>query len=233
MKNKIILITGTRKGIGRYLSEYYLKKGLTVIGCSRGESTIEHEKYFHYQLDVADEKAVIDMVRSVRKQFKRIDVLLNNAGVASMNHILITPYKTAKEMISTNYYGTFLFSREVAKVMLQKKYGRIVNFVSIASPLKVDGEAVYAASKAAVENLTQITAREVADYGITVNALGATPVWTDMISRVPKEKVDALLERQAIKRLGTMQDVSQLCDFLINEKSDFITGQVIYLGGVS
>ena len=84
-----------------------------------------------------------------------------------------------------------------------------------------------------MENLTQITAREVADYGITVNALGATPVWTDMISRVPKEKVDTLLERQAIKRLGTMEDVSQLCDFLINEKSDFITGQVIYLGGVS
>ena len=121
MKNKIMLITGTRKGIGRYLSDYYLKKGLTVIGCSRGKSTIEDEKYFHYQLDVADEKAVINMVRSIRKKFRRIDVLLNNAGVASMNHILITPYKTAKEMISTNYYGTFLFSREVAKVMLKKK----------------------------------------------------------------------------------------------------------------
>ena len=227
MKNKIMLITGTRKGIGNHLAEYYLQEGLTVIGCSRGESTIEHENYFHHQLDVADEKAVISMVRSIRKRFGRIDVLLNNAGV------LMTPYKTAKETISTNYYGTFLFSREVAKVMLKKKYGRIVNFVSIASPLKLDGEAVYAASKAAVENLTQITAREVAEYGITVNALGATPVWTDMISRVPKEKVDALIERQAIKRLGKMKDISQLCNFLIDEKSDFITGQVIYLGGVS
>ncbi len=233
MQNKIMLITGTRKGIGKYLAEYYLEKGLTIIGCSRRESSIEHRNYKHYELDVADEKAVINMVRSVKKEFGKIDILLNNAGAASMNHIVITPYKTAKEMIETNYYGTFLFSREVAKVMLKKKYGRIVNFVSIASPLKVDGEAVYAASKAAVENLTQITAREVAEYGITVNALGATPIWTDMIKNVPKDKVDALLERQAIKRLGKMSDVSQLCNFFIDPKSDFITGQVIYLGGVS
>lgn len=233
MKNEIMVITGTRKGIGKYLAEYYLDKGLTVIGCSRGGGSIDHDKYFHYELDVADEKAVIKMVREVRKKFGKIDVLLNNAGAASMNHIIITPYKTAKEMIETNYYGTFLFSREAAKVMLKKKYGRIVNFVSIASPLKIDGEAAYAASKAAVENLTQITAREVAEYGITVNALGSTPVWTDMINRVPKEKVDTLLERQAIKRLGEMHDVSHLCDFLIDKGSDFITGQVIYLGGVN
>ena len=228
-----MLITGTREGIGKYLAEYYLDRGWTVIGCSRREGSIEHAHYKHFGLDVADEKAVIHMVRSVRKEFGKIDVLLNNAGAASMNHIVITPYKTAIEMIETNYYGTFLFSREVAKVMLKKKYGRIVNFVSIASPLKVDGEAAYAASKAAVENLTQITAREVADYGITVNALGATPIWTDMIKNVPKEKIDALLERQAIKRLGEMSDVSQLCDFMIDPNSDFITGQVIYLGGVN
>ncbi len=233
MKNKIMLITGTRKGIGKYLAEYYLDKGLTVIGCSRRESSIDHKNYFHHELDVSDEKAVISMVRSVKKEFGGIDVLLNNAGVASMNHILITPYKTIKEMTMTNYYGTFLFLREVSKVMLKKKYGRIVNFSSIATPLKWDGEAAYAASKAAVENLTQIAAREVAEYGITVNALGSTPVWTDMINRVPQDKLDTLLERQAIKRLGEMRDVSNLCDFLIDEQSDFITGQVIYLGGVS
>lgn len=228
-----MLITGTRKGIGKYLAEYYLDKGLTVIGCSRGASSIEHESYHHFELDVSDEKAVTAMVKSVKKEFGRIDVLLNNAGVASMNHILITPFKTIKEMTSTNYYGTFLFLREVSKVMLKKKYGRIVNFASIATPLKWDGEAAYAASKAAVENLTQIAAREVAEYGITVNALGSTPVWTDMINRVPKEKLDTLLDRQAIKRLGEMKDISHLCDFLIDEESTFITGQVIYLGGVS
>jgi 3-oxoacyl-[acyl-carrier protein] reductase len=233
MKNEIMLITGTRKGIGRYLAEYYLDRGVTVIGCSRGESSIENENYRHHRLNVADEKSVIAMVRGIRKEFGQIDVLLNNAGAASMNHFVITPYKTAREMMETNYYGTFLFSREVSKVMLKKKYGRIVNFVSIAAPLHVEGEAAYAASKAAVESLTKVMAREVAGYGITVNALGATPIWTDMIRNVPGDKIDALLERQAINRLGEMRDVSQLCDFLIDERSDFITGQVVYLGGVS
>lgn len=233
MKNEIMIITGTRKGIGKYLAELYLDKGLTVIGCSRGESTIEHENYRHFELDVSDEKAVIAMVRSVKKEFGKIDVLLNNAGAASMNHILLTPYKTVKELIATNYFGTFLFLREVSKVMQKKKYGRIVNFASIATPLKWDGEAAYAASKAAVENLTKIAAREVADYGITVNALGSTPVWTDMINRVPKEKIDRLLDQQAIKRMGEMKDVSHLCDFFIDEESTFITGQIVYLGGVS
>lgn len=233
MKNEIMVITGTRKGIGKYLAEYYLNKGLTVAGCSRGESSIEHENYHHYELDVSDEKSVISMVRNIKKKFGRIDVLLNNAGAASMNHILLTPYKTIKETIETNYFGSFLFLREVSKVMLKKKYGRIINFASIATPLKWEGEAAYAASKAAVENLTKIAAREVAEYGITVNALGSTPVWTDMISRVPKEKLDGILNQQAIKRIGEMKDVSHLCDFLIDEESNFITGQVVYLGGVS
>ncbi len=233
MKNEIMVITGTRKGIGKYLAEYYLNKGLTVAGCSRGESSIEHENYHHYELDVSDEKSVISMVRNIKKKFGKIDVLLNNAGAASMNHILLTPYKTIKETIETNYFGSFLFLREVSKVMLKKKYGRIVNFASIATPLKWEGEAAYAASKAAVENLTKIAAKEVAEYGITVNALGSTPVWTDMINRVPKEKLDGILNQQSIKRIGEMKDVSHLCDFLIDEESNFITGQVVYLGGVS
>ena len=233
VKNEIIVITGTRKGIGKYLAEYYLEKGMSVIGCSRGEGSIENKNYRHFTLNVSDEKAVISMIRDVKKEFGRIDVLLNNAGAASMNHILLTPYKTIKETTEANYYGTFLFLREVSKVMLKKKYGRIVNFASIATPLKWEGEAAYAASKAAVENLTQIAAKEVAEYGITVNALGSTPVWTDMINRVPKEKLEGILNQQSIKRIGEMKDVSHLCDFLINEESDFITGQVVYLGGVS
>lgn len=233
MKNEVMVITGTRKGIGKYLAEYYLEKGLTVVGCSRGESSIENENYHHFELDVSDEKSVISMIRNVKKKFGKIDVLLNNAGAASMNHILLTPYKTIKETIETNYFGTFLFLREVSKVMLKKKYGRIINFASIATPLKWEGEAAYAASKAAVENLTQIAAKEVAEYGITVNALGSTPVWTDMINRVPKDKLEGILNQQSIKRIGEMKDVSHLCDFLIDEESNFITGQVVYLGGVS
>jgi len=231
--SKVFVITGTRKGIGKELAEYYLKKGNIVVGCSRGESSIKHENYRHFCLDVSDEKAVIDMVRKTKKEFKRIDVLLNNAGIASMNHILTTPYKTIKNIFNTNFFGSFLFIREVAKIMMKQKSGKIVNFATVATPLRLEGEAIYAASKAAIVNLTEVVARELAEFNITVNAIGPTPVPTDLIKNVPKEKINALLNRQAIKRFGEFRDVVNVIDFFIDERSDFITGQVIYLGGVN
>ncbi|WP_041223557.1 SDR family NAD(P)-dependent oxidoreductase [Deferribacter desulfuricans] len=231
--SKVFIITGTRKGIGRELANYYLDKGYVVVGCSRGESSIEHKNYRHYSLDVSDESKIIEMIIMTKKEFGKIDILLNNAGIASMNHIITTPYKTAQNIFSTNFFGTFLFLREVAKVMVKQRWGRIVNFTTVATPLRLEGEAMYAASKAAIENLTQITARELADFGITVNALGPTPVPTDLIKNVPKEKMDALLNRQAIKRFGEFKDIVNVIDFFIDERSDFITGQIIYLGGVN
>ena len=230
--SRVIIITGTRKGIGKELSEYYLNNNDIVIGCSRGESTINHENYRHFVLDVSDEKAVVNMIRSVKKEFGKIDVLLNNAGIASMNHFLTTSFQTVQNMFATNFFGTFLFSREVSKVMMKQKFGRIVNYTTVASALRLDGEAIYAASKSAIENFTQTIAKEVATYGITVNAIGPTPVETDLIKAVPKNKIQELLEKQAIKRFGNFEDIKNVIDFFIDKKSDFLTGPVIYLGGV-
>ncbi len=231
--NKIILITGTRKGIGRYLSEYYLEKGLVVIGCSRGESDLAHPRYEHFCIDVADEKRVVEMIAAVRKRHGRIDYLLNNAGIAAMNHSLLTPLSVVERIFRTNVFGTFLFCREVGKVMAKSKAGRIVNFATVATPLKLEGESAYAASKAAIVSLTQVLAREFAPFHITVNALGPTPVYTDLVRNVPKEKMERLLQMQTIRRFGTFEDISNVLDFFLQDGSRFITGQVIYLGGVS
>ena len=125
MPNTTVLITGTRKGIGKELAEYYLDQGLAVAGCSRGDSSIQHEKYLHYQLDVSEEEKVVSMVRDVAKKLGRIDILINNAGIASMNHLLLTPYETVKKIFDTNFFGSFLFLREASKIMLKHKYGRI------------------------------------------------------------------------------------------------------------
>jgi 3-oxoacyl-[acyl-carrier protein] reductase len=230
--NKVILITGTRKGIGKELAEYYLNLDFIVIGCSRGNGTIVNDNYRHFELDVSDEKAVVKMVRATKKEFGRIDVLLNNAGIASMNHFLTTSFSTVQNIFNTNFLGTFIFSREVSKVMMKQKYGRIVNYTTVASALRLEGEAIYAASKGAIENFTQTISKEVAPYNITVNAIGPTPVETDLIKAVPKDKIQDLLDKQAIKRFGTFEDIKNVIDFFIDDKSDFITGQVIYLGGV-
>jgi 3-oxoacyl-[acyl-carrier protein] reductase len=231
--NKIMVITGTSKGIGKFLSEYYLNKGITIIGCSRSESTITDEHYEHFCLDVSDEKAVINMVASVARKYGKIDYLIANAGIASMNHSFLTPLSTVEKIFKTNVFGTFLFNREVGKVMAKNKFGRIVNFATVATPLKLDGESAYAASKAAVESFTKVFANEFSNFNITVNAVGPTPVFTDLIKNVPKAKMDRLINMQYIKRFGTFDDIVNVIDFFIDDKSSFITGQIIFLGGIS
>ncbi|ANQ57371.1 MULTISPECIES: SDR family NAD(P)-dependent oxidoreductase [Vibrio] len=227
-----IVITGTRKGLGKALAEHYLSLGHTVVGCSRQSGSITHDNYHHYELDVADEKAVVSMVRSVRKILNKVDVLVNNAGMASMNHFLTTPLSSAEKVMATNVFGTFLFSREIAKLMMKQGYGSIVNYSTVAVPLDLEGEAIYAASKAAIESLTRVSAKELAPYGIRVNAIGPTPVPTDLIKAIPKKKIDELISKQVIKRLGQESDVINVIDFFISPNSNFITGQVLYLGGV-
>jgi len=230
--DRVMLITGTSKGIGRYLAEYYANKGCHVIGCSRTEINYRLDQYQHFCLDVCDERAVKKMFTDIRKQFKRLDVLINNAGVASMNHALLTTVESVQKILNTNVVGTFLLCREAAKIMKTGKGCRIINFSTVATPLKLAGEAIYSSSKAAVENLTQVLAKEFAEFGITVNAIGPTPIKTDLIRSIPEEKIERLLDRQYIRRLGEFEDVSNVINFFLSEESGYITGQVIYLGGV-
>lgn len=228
-----IIITGARKGIGRQLTEYYLKQGNQVAGCSRSETDLQHENYSHYCLDVGSEEAVKKMVLEVKRELGGIDILINNAGIASMNHTFLTPHSIIEQIYRTNVFGSFLFMREAGKIMATQKYGRIVNFATVATPLNLEGEAAYASSKAAIEKLTTILAREFAPYNITVNAVGPTPVYTDLIKNVPEEKMETLVQRQAIHRYGEMKDIANVIDFFIKPQSDFITGQIVYLGGIS
>ena len=229
---RVMIITGTRKGVGRFLAEYYVQQGFHVIGCSRKESDFEHPDYQHFCLDVADELSVKQMFHEIGKTFGRVHVLINNAGIGSMNHFLSTPLTTAQNLVNTNFLGTFLFCREAAKLMMRHEFGRIVNFTTAARPLNLEGEAVYAATKAAVESLTRILARELAAFKITVNAVGPTLLKTDLIRSLPQETLEAIISRQAIQRYGGFRDVSNVVDFFISEESDFVTGQVIFLGGI-
>ena len=229
---KVMIITGSRKGIGRFLAEHYAQHGFAVLGCSRSSSDLQLPGYEHYCLDVADESAVKQMFLDVSRKFGRVDVLINNAGIASMNHSLLTPLSTAQRLVNTNFLGTFLFCREAGKLMQRNRSGRIVNFTTVASALNLEGEALYAATKAAVENFTRTLARELAQFNITVNAIGPTPVKTDLTRSVPQAKLDALIARQAIPRYGEFNDIRNVIDFFIQPESNFITAQVIFLGGI-
>ncbi len=229
----IIVITGTSRGIGRSLAEYYLSQGHIVIGCSRSECDLVHENYTHFTVDMSDDKAVNDFAYSVRKKYGYIDALINNAGVASMNHFMLTPVSTAKRLMDVNFFGPFVAIRAFINSLKKSSHPRIVNFSTVAVPFNLDGELAYVSSKAAVEELTKILAKELATLKITVNAVGPTPVQTALTAKVPENKIQNLLDRQAIKRFGNFEDIRNVINFYLQPESDFITGQIIYLGGVN
>jgi len=227
----VALVTGSRNGIGEYLVHWFVDHGYRAIGCSRQLPDWTLDQYEHFLVDVTDEIAVKQMFSLIKQKYGRLDVLVNNAGVASMNHSLLMPVSTVDRILAVNVRGTFIVSREAAKLMQKRKFGRIINIGSFGVPLRVEGEAVYVASKSAVVTLSQVMARELAEYGITVNVVGPTAIETDIIRNVPREKLQRLNDQLAIKRFGTFADVANVVDFFARPESDYITGQVIYLGG--
>lgn len=227
----VALVTGARKGIGRHLAECLVADGYAVVGCGRTVEGWSADGFEYLQADVADEPQVLALLRHITQHYGRLDAVINNAGLATMNHALLTPVSTVEKLLRANVTGTFLVSREAAKLMRKRKFGRIVNLSSAVVPMRLTGEAAYLASKSAVETLSQVMARELADFGITVNVVGPGPTATDMIRGVPAQKIAELVSRFAIKRLTTLDDIANVVRFFLRAESAAVTGQVVYLNG--
>jgi 3-oxoacyl-[acyl-carrier protein] reductase len=220
--------------VGRHIAQVLLERGYAVVGCSRKPIDWEPpaERYTHFDTDITNEEQVKKLFVEITRRFGRLDVVVNNAGVASMNHVLLTPVSSLRKMLETHACGTHAVSREAALLMRKRKYGRIINLSSVAVPLSYEGQAAYVSSKAAVEDLSRVMARELREYGITVNVIGPGPTATDMIRGVPKPKLEKMVSLFPIKRLTTMEDITSVIDLLLLPASSAITGQVIYLAGV-
>jgi 3-oxoacyl-[acyl-carrier protein] reductase len=233
-EQKVALVTGTRSGVGEHLAQYLLTHDYVVVGCSRKppEWTPASDRYTHFDTDVTSEEHVKALFGEITRRFGRLDVVINNAGVASMNHVLLTPVSSLRKMLETHVCGTHLVSREAALLMRKRKYGRIVNLSSVAVPLAYDGQAAYVASKASVEALSKVMARELREFGITVNVLGPGPTPTAMIRGVPKAKLDKMVAHFPVKRLTTLEEITSALELLLLPSASAITGQVIYLSGV-
>jgi 3-oxoacyl-[acyl-carrier protein] reductase len=227
----VALVTGSRKGIGRHLAQCLVGRGYQVVGCSREPADWTLPGYAHKITDVADESQVIELLSGIRRQYGTLTALVNNAGIASMNSVLLTPGATIDRIIRTNFIGTALVSREAAKLMMKNRFGRIVNVTTVAVPMALEGEAIYASSKSAVETFTRILARELGPVGITVNAVGPPPVDTDLTRGIPRAKIEALQARLSTGRAGTLDDVANAVEFFIRPESGGVTGQILYLGG--
>ncbi|MEY3851312.1 MAG: hypothetical protein RI910_292 [Verrucomicrobiota bacterium] len=224
------LITGSSQGLGRALSERLLAEGWTVHGFARGPQDLTHAAFTAHVVDVTDEAAVRSAVATVATA-GRIDLLVNNAGAASLNALLLTPGSVAEQLMRVNYLGTFHCLQAVGKVMVRQRAGRIVNLTTVAVPLSLEGEAAYVASKAAVEALTKVAAKEFARQGVGVMAIGFGPVDTRLTRSVPKTAL-AKINGEIARPQGTT--MAQAVDFFLTQlhAPDFTSGSVRYLGDV-
>jgi 3-oxoacyl-[acyl-carrier protein] reductase len=228
-----VLITGTSSGLGQQLAQHYLAAGDLVIGCARRAASIDHPRYVHHLVDVKDESAIASMLAAVKADHQGLDVLINNAGVASMNAFALTPPAAMHDIVGTNLLGPMVLTHGAIRLLRKSTAGRIVNVTTVAVPLRLAGETVYAASKAALESFTRVLAKEVGAFGITCNAVGPSLTPTRLTNGLSPAVRERLLSQQAIARLGSAADVANVIDFFLRPESDLVTGQIVYLGGIS
>lgn len=228
---QVMVITGTSKGIGNGIAAHFLALGYCVAGCSRSEATIEHESYFHSTVDIGDEGQVRSWVRAVKKQFKRIDVLVCNAGYAPADLLMtMTPGSVLMELLKVNIAGSYYVCREVSKVMLLQRSGRIITTSSMAVGLHEEGTSAYSASKAAIVEMTKVMAKELAPAGITCNVIAPSMLMTDAVTVLGEEIIERALSKLTIKRVVSIEEVCNVVSFLSAAESSCITGQVIHMG---
>ncbi len=231
----VAVITGSSRGLGRAMAEHFLAKGYAVAGCSRGDATIEHAAYHHTALDIGDEADVTAWAKSVRRNLKRADVVIANAGLARAALLLsMTPGEVLNDFMRVNFAGVFYTLREFSKVMMRGDGGRVIAISSTMVPLSQDGTAVYSATKAGVTSMTKVLARELAPQGITCNVIAPAMMRTDATAELAKDGdwEQRMLALQTFPRIIEMEEICHAADFLVSDKARSITGQVVYIGVV-
>ncbi len=238
--NKIVLVTGSTRGIGKAIAQAFAQEGATVIITGRDEAVVRAAvqeiqknslKADGYACNVAKLENVTETVNKILDKHSRIDILINNAGVTKDNLLVRMTESDWQEVISVNLGGVFNFTKAVTKAMLKEKKGKIINITSIIGITGNSGQANYAASKAGIIGFTKSMARELASRGINVNAVAPGYIETDMTAQLKEQVRESILQKIPLGRLGTAQDVAGVCQFLASPEADYITGQTIVVDG--
>lgn len=241
LKGKTALITGGSRGIGRAIAIELSKQGANVVityinnEVNAKEVIAEVEKSnvrgLAIKADVSNEKDINDMIEIVNNEFEYVDILVNNAGITKDNLLLRMKLEEWDDVISTNLRGAYLCTKAVARGMLKKKSGKIVNIASVVGISGNAGQGNYSASKAGIIGFTKSIAKELGSRGINVNAVAPGFVETDMTNILNDKIKDEMINGIPLKRAGKPEDIANVVAFLCSEKSDYITGQVINVDG--
>lgn len=241
LEGKVALVTGAAKGIGKAIALALAADGAAVIvnyngSKDRAEQTVEGIKALGadamaYQCNVADTKAVDDMIKEIIRIYGRLDILVNNAGITRDNLIMKMTEEDFDAVINANLKGCFNTIKAVSRQMLKQRSGRIINITSVSGILGNAGQANYAASKAGIIGLTKTMARELASRGITVNAVAPGFVDTDMTQTLSDSIKAAATAQIPLGHFGRPEDIASMAAYLASEKASYITGQIISVDG--
>tara|TARA_Y100000389_G_scaffold204800_1_gene259736 strand:- start:533 stop:1210 length:678 start_codon:yes stop_codon:yes gene_type:complete len=225
----MIIVTGASKGLGRAICERLISKKNEVFGIARN---VENISFPSMSCDVSSYENVKAVVKKLKKDNVKVSALINAAGIDVMNLAVITPNETSQKIINTNLLGTIYCCQQFGVLMLKNKSGSIINFSSIAVSLGIKGESIYAASKAGVEGFTRSFSREMADFNINVNCIAPGPIDTELLKGISSAQKEKIISQQIIPKQFKPDDVCDLVEILLDNRSNSLSGQVLHVGGV-
>lgn len=240
LENRVAVVTGAGRGIGKAIALRLASEGAAVAACGRTLATVEATaaeisksggKAAAYAVDVGSGAQVTETCEKILKDFTRVDVLVNNAGVTRDQLLMRMSEEEWDTVLDTNLKGAFHFTKALSRAMLKQRSGRIINISSIIGLTGNAGQSNYAASKAGLIGFTKSVARELASRGITANAVAPGFIVTDMTEALGAQAQEALKARIGLGRLGTADDVANAVLFLASDMAAYITGQVITVDG--
>lgn len=240
-ENKVALVTGASRGIGRAIAIKLAESGYDVaVNYNSNEAEAEKvaDKIRSYgrramivKANAGDRGDVNAMFRSVVKELGHIDVLVNNAGVVDDAFLLMLSPDSLDRSLNINVKGYFYCAQAATLKMFKAKKGVIINISSVSSMMALPGQSVYAATKGAINSMTATLARELAPYGIRVNAVAPGFIATDMVANLPEDKIQEYLTQIPLGRLGKVEEVAELAAFLASDEASYITGQTLVIDG--
>lgn len=241
LSNKVALITGGSRGIGKEIALELGRNGVNIVISyvnNMEKATAVIDEIISYGVkamavcaDVSVEEDVLHMIKTVEEEFGTIDILVNNAGITKDNLIIRMKEEDWDSVMDVNLKGTFLCTKAVSRIMMKKRYGKIINITSVVGIMGNAGQSNYSASKAGVIGFTKSMAKELASRGIRVNAIAPGFIETDMTEVLKDEIKDTMLKAIPLNSFGNPKDIANLVVFLASERSDYITGQIINVDG--
>ena len=234
MDKQIAIVTGAAKGIGKSIATRMINDGFhtILVDVENGESLVNKlgTSATFISCDISDEEQVVSLFNTVKDEFGRVDVLINNAGIIRDNVIWKMPVEDFDKVVDVNLKGTWLMCKAASILMRKQQGGKIINIASRALLGNI-GQSNYSASKAGVVGLTRVLALELGKYGVLVNAIAPGLIDTPLTQKLPKDVQEKLIQAQPTKTMGKPEDIANTVSFLSNKNTRFITGQTIYVDG--